>query len=113
MNDFAFKEVFGNNELITKEFLNDVLPISEIKEVNVMKNNFTPTSTEGKNRSVDVICKLDTGIIVVVEIQVLREHDFCDRIVNYACRERARMISCSKSYQGKVDMSHRLIRSSM
>lgn len=80
--------------------LNDTLPIDEIKESNIDKRNtFGRESEDGKASKVDVICKLDEDAVVIVEVQVLKEKDFQDRIFNYACRAYTVQVKEGRDYE--------------
>lgn len=82
-----FKHIFGNDDNIpiTRRFIQDVtgLEVHEITFVDpYLKQDF---SSESK-RIVDVLCKLDTGEKILIEIQRASQANFCRRILYYSCK---------------------------
>ena len=78
MNDVAFKFIFGKEERkrITIDFLNAVLEESlghEIKDITFRQSEMLPDSDEGKMSRLDIVCALDTGELVDVEVQVVNQ----------------------------------------
>jgi len=90
-NDFAFKRIFGTekNRDILIHFLNDILGFSgknEIKEVTFLKTIQDPEIAAQKQSIVDVLCKDDSGVRYIIEMQVAKTKGFEKRAQYYAAK---------------------------
>ena len=88
MNDVLFKFIFGKEERkhITIDFLNAVLEDSlayPITELNFTQTEFVPQDDSGKLTRFDVACKLDSGEVVDVEVQVINYQNMQRRTLYY------------------------------
>ena len=91
MNDVAFKFIFGKEERkqITIDFLNAVLHKSlahTIKDITFRQTEMLPDSDEGKLSRLDIVCALDTGELVDVEVQVINYRNMQRRTLFYWAR---------------------------
>ncbi len=91
MNDVAFKFIFGKEERkqITIDFLNTVLGKSlgqEIRNIVFRQTEMLPDGDEGKLSRLDVVCELDNGTLVDVEVQVVNERNMQRRTLFYWAR---------------------------
>ena len=91
MNDVAFKFIFGKEESkrITIDFLNAVLEKSlghEIKDITFRQSEMFPDGDEGKMSRLDIVCALDTGELVDVEVQVVNQQNMQRRTLFYWSR---------------------------
>ena len=82
--DVVFKKVFGENNDILGGFLADILeiPITDISELHVVKQELVPDDASGK------FCRLDLNLkvkdkLINVEIQLRRQEDYRDRALFY------------------------------
>lgn len=104
MNDVIFKFVFGKEERkqITIDFLNTVLaddlghPIGDIK-FNQTENS--PENDNDKLTRLDVVCTLDTGEKVDVEVQVANQHNITQRTLYYWSQMYLMSLPTGKNYQ--------------
>ena len=85
LNDLLFKYVFGREQskktLIA--FLNVFLRKDlkhKIKSLRFSQNEQVPDAKDGKSFLFDIACVLDSGAKVEIEVQVLNQHDFRNRI---------------------------------
>ena len=76
-NDVFFKFIFGRPERkqITIAFLNDLLEEElghEIKDLTFTNSEYVPDKESDKLACLDIVCALDSGEMVDVEMQVAR-----------------------------------------
>ena len=85
-DDVIFKRVFGmraNKDLLIA-LLNAVLDELDIRDLEYLSPETTGFDRNSKNSRMDLKCRLDNGMEVIVEVQVRNQHDFPDRAVYYA-----------------------------
>jgi predicted transposase/invertase (TIGR01784 family) len=97
-NDIAFRRIFGSekNKDILIHFINDVLELkgSEmIKEVSFLSTIQIPEIAAKKQSIVDVLCKDENGVQIIVEMQVSPQQGFEKRAQYYA----------AKAYSGQLN----------
>ena len=90
-NDFAFKRVFGTekNKDILIQFLNDILNhryIGQISEVTFLPPAQEPEVAASKQSIVDVLCRDQSGMQYIVEMQVAESAGFEKRAQFYASK---------------------------
>ncbi len=91
LNDHIFKHIFGREEakssLISflNAFLHDELE-QPIKDLNYLNNESLGVLEDGKKIFFDIACTLDNGAVVDVEVQVMDNKDFSERITWYLAK---------------------------
>ena len=84
-NDFAFKKIFGSEQHknILISFLNGILydGKSTIQDLDILNPYLAPRIRGVKDTYLDVKAKLDSGISVIIEMQVLNVEGFEKRIL--------------------------------
>ena len=88
MDDLLFKFVFGKEERrhFTIDFLNSVLSESlghRISDIEFSPTEQIPYNKADKAPRLDVACRLDTGELVDVEVQVVNRHNMDKRTLAY------------------------------
>ena len=88
MNDLLFKFIFGKEERrhFTIDFLNSVLSESlghMINDIEFRPTEQIPYNKADKAPRFDVACRLDTGELVDVEVQVANRHNMDKRTLAY------------------------------
>ena len=102
-NDVFFKFIFGRPERkqITIAFLNDLLEEElghEIKDLTFTNSEYVPDKESDKLARLDIVCALDSGEKVDVEMQVANEHNIQKRSLFYWSRMYANSFSKGKVY---------------
>lgn len=90
-NDVAFHRIFGNekNKDILIHFINDVLELKDgdrIKEVTFLPTIQVPEIAAKKQSIVDVLCKDENGVQLIIEMQVSPQEGFEKRAQYYAAK---------------------------
>ena len=100
VRDAAFKRVFGNNDGFAREALRDlinameVLDGAKVAEVASIEPSEQPEFLEGRTIIYDVMCTLDNGDRVVIELQKAPMRTLIvDRMVGYVARQYDRQWS--------------------
>ncbi|MDN5248291.1 MAG: Rpn family recombination-promoting nuclease/putative transposase [Wolbachia endosymbiont of Tyrophagus putrescentiae] len=102
-NDIAFKRIFGTekNKDILIHFLNDILGftgVNEIKEIEFLSTIQDPEIASKKQSIVDVLCKDENGIQVIVEMQIAKTKGFEKRAQYYAAKAYSRQADKGDQY---------------
>ena len=102
-NDVFFKFIFGRPERkqITLAFLNDLLKEElghEIKDLTFTNSEYVPDKASDKLARLDIVCALDSGEKVDVEMQVANEHNIQKRSLFYWSRMYANSFSKGRVY---------------
>ena len=87
-NDVAFRRIFGSedNKDILIHFVNDVLELKgkdKIKEVTFLSTIQIPEIASKKQSVVDVLCKDENGVQLIIEMQVSPQEGFEKRAQYY------------------------------
>ncbi len=87
-NDALFKYIFANNEHkdVTIAFLNSILGSElghEIKDLDFLPTETIAEQKDGRTCRLDVLCKLDSGEQVNIEMQRLNSDDMVRRSLDY------------------------------
>ena len=87
--DVAFKRVFAQpvNKDILIALLGTVLPELRITTLSYLDKEKPGFWRKAKKSAFDVLCEVDAGKKVIIEMQVLEEKDFRDRTLYYASQE--------------------------
>ena len=86
LSDFGFKRLFGHEEIMIP-FLNAVMNLENpIKSLEYIDKELQPEAVNGRNIIFDMLCKLDSGEEVIVEMQDARQKHFGERILFYMSR---------------------------
>lgn len=90
-NDVAFRRIFGSekNKDILIHFLNDILGftgVNEIKDIEFLSTIQDPEIASKKQSIVDVLCRDENGVQVIVEMQVAKSQGFEKRAQYYAAK---------------------------
>ncbi|MDN5247767.1 MAG: Rpn family recombination-promoting nuclease/putative transposase [Wolbachia endosymbiont of Tyrophagus putrescentiae] len=102
-NDIAFKRIFGTekNKDILIHFLNDILgfaDVNKIKEIEFLSTIQDPEIASKKQSIVDVLCKDENDIQVIVEMQIAKTKGFEKRAQYYAAKAYARQADKGDQY---------------
>jgi predicted transposase/invertase (TIGR01784 family) len=97
-NDVAFRRIFGSekNKDILIHFINDILELKDsdrVKEVSFLSTIQVPEIAAKKQSIVDVLCKDENGVQIIVEMQVSPQQGFEKRAQYYA----------AKAYSGQLN----------
>jgi predicted transposase/invertase (TIGR01784 family) len=96
-NDIAFRRIFGSekNKDILIHFINDVLELKggdKVKEVTFLSTIQIPEIAAKKQSVVDVLCKDENGVQIIVEMQVSPQAGFEKRAQYYAAKAYSRQL---------------------
>ncbi|WP_264705182.1 Rpn family recombination-promoting nuclease/putative transposase [Wolbachia endosymbiont (group A) of Gymnosoma rotundatum] len=102
-NDISFKRIFGTekNKDILIHFLNDILGFtgkSTIKDIEFLSTIQDPDIASKKQSIVDVLCRDENGLQVIVEMQVAKTKGFEKRAQYYAAKAYSRQASKGDQY---------------
>ncbi|QMV46173.1 Rpn family recombination-promoting nuclease/putative transposase [Wolbachia pipientis] len=102
-NDISFKRIFGTekNKDILIHFLNDILGFtskSAIKDVEFLSTIQDPDIASKKQSIVDVLCRDENGLQVIVEMQVAKTKGFEKRAQYYAAKAYSRQADKGDQY---------------
>ncbi|WP_341817121.1 Rpn family recombination-promoting nuclease/putative transposase [Wolbachia endosymbiont (group A) of Agelastica alni] len=102
-NDISFKRIFGTekNKDILIHFLNDILGFtgkSTIKDIEFLSTIQDPDIASKKQSIVDVLCRDENGLQVIVEMQVAKTKGFEKRAQYYAAKAYSRQADKSDQY---------------
>ena len=100
-NDVAFRRIFGSekNKDILIHFINDVLELKSgdrIKEVTFLPTIQIPEIAAKKQSVVDVLCKDENGVQLIIEMQVSPQEGFEKRAQYYAAKAYSRQLNKGK-----------------
>ncbi|QOD38039.1 Rpn family recombination-promoting nuclease/putative transposase [Candidatus Wolbachia massiliensis] len=103
-NDIAFRRIFGTekNKDILIHFLNDILGLTgkdEIKEIEFLSTIMDAEIASKKQSIVDVLCRDENGVQVIVEMQVAKTKGFEKRAQYYAAKAYSRQADKGEQYQ--------------
>ncbi|OAM04568.1 MAG: transposase [Wolbachia endosymbiont of Dactylopius coccus] len=102
-NDISFKRIFGTekNKDILIHFLNDILGFtgkSVIKDIEFLSTIQDPDIASKKQSIVDVLCRDENGLQVIVEMQVAKTKGFEKRAQYYAAKAYSRQADKGDQY---------------
>ncbi len=102
-NDIAFRRIFGTekNKDILIHFLNDILGFtgkSTIKDIEFLSTIQDPDIASKKQSIVDVLCRDENGLQVIVEMQVAKTKGFEKRAQYYAAKAYSRQADKGDQY---------------
>ncbi|HJK86916.1 MAG TPA: Rpn family recombination-promoting nuclease/putative transposase [Candidatus Megaira endosymbiont of Nemacystus decipiens] len=105
-NDVAFKRIFGSedNKNILIRFINDILGLKgaeEVKSVQFLSPVQDPEISCKKQSVVDVLCKDQSGVQFIVEMQVAPQVGFEKRAQYYASKAYSRQLNKGQRDDGK------------
>ena len=105
--DITFKKLFGTQERanLTKDFLNAVLEkkIGErIKTVTITDPANLPETIDKKKSFVDVNCVDQNDKKYIIEMQVINEYDFVERVQYYVSLAISRQLKAGDEYKQLV-----------
>ena len=88
MNDQVFKFVFGKKQrkAIAIDFINAVLQNefgSPVKDLEYEEQELSAEKHGGKESRLDVVCRLDNGALVDIEVQLLDQKNIAQRVLYY------------------------------
>jgi predicted transposase/invertase (TIGR01784 family) len=100
-NDVAFRRIFGSekNKDILIHFINDILELKErdkIKEITFLPTIAVPEIAAKKQSVVDVLCKDENGVQLIIEMQVAPQEGFEKRAQYYAAKAYSRQLNKGK-----------------
>ena len=97
-NDVAFRRIFGTekNKDILIHFINDVLELKNgdrIKDVTFLPTIQIPEIAAKKQSIIDVLCKDENGVQLIIEMQVSPQEGFEKRAQYYAAKAYSRQLN--------------------
>jgi predicted transposase/invertase (TIGR01784 family) len=100
-NDVAFRRIFGSekNKDILLHFVNDVLELKDgdkIKEITFLPTIQIPEIASKKQSVIDVLCKDEKGVQLIIEMQVSPQEGFEKRAQYYAAKAYSRQLNKGK-----------------
>jgi predicted transposase/invertase (TIGR01784 family) len=100
-NDLTFKRIFGEHPDLLKSFLNSLMPLEEhrqIESLEYLRAEQVPENPAKKNSIVDVRCRDSTGRQFIVEMQMLWNSTFSNRMVFNASKAYVRQLDKRQHY---------------
>lgn len=101
--DFAFKKIFGSSESkdILISFLNAMVYNSEpmIQDLEIIDPYLAPKVTGLKDTYLDVKAQLNTGEIVIIEMQVINVEAFRKRVLYNAAKTYSLQLDVGQGYR--------------
>ncbi|WCR54277.1 MAG: hypothetical protein PG981_001299 [Wolbachia endosymbiont of Ctenocephalides orientis wCori] len=102
-NDVAFRRIFGSekNKDILIHFLNDILGftgVNEIKDIEFLSTIQDHEIASKKQSIVDVLCRDENGVQVIVEMQVAKTSGFEKRAQYYAAKAYSKQADKGDQY---------------
>ncbi len=100
-NDIAFRRIFGSekNKDILIHFINDILELKDsdkVKEITFLPTIAVPEIAAKKQSVVDVLCKDENGVQLIIEMQVSPQEGFEKRAQYYAAKAYSRQLNKGK-----------------
>lgn len=104
MNDQVFKFVFGKKQrkAIAIDFINAVLQNefgSPVKDLEYEEQELSAEKHNGKESRLDVVCRLDNGALVDIEVQLLDQKNIAQRVLYYWAGEYRDVIPRGGGYR--------------
>lgn len=104
MNDQVFKFVFGKKQrtAIAIDFINAVLQNefgSPVKDLEYEEQELSAEKHDGKESRLDVVCRLDNGALVDIEVQLLDQKNIAQRVLYYWAGEYRDVIPRGGGYR--------------
>ncbi|MDR1103143.1 MAG: Rpn family recombination-promoting nuclease/putative transposase [Tannerella sp.] len=100
-NDLPFKRIFGEHQDLLKSFLNALMPLDkdqQIVSLEYLPAEQVPENPLKKDSIVDVRCKDNYGRQFIVEMQMLWENSFTNRMVFNASKAYVRQLDKNEKY---------------
>ncbi|MDR0700617.1 MAG: Rpn family recombination-promoting nuclease/putative transposase, partial [Tannerella sp.] len=100
-NDLIFKRIFGEHPNLLKSFLNALMPLKadqRIESLEYLPSEQVPDNPAKKNSIVDVRCMDNYGRQFIVEMQMLWNSSFSNRLVFNASKAYVRQLEKSQRY---------------
>jgi predicted transposase/invertase (TIGR01784 family) len=100
-NDIAFRRIFGSekNKDILIHFINDILELKDsdrVREVSFLSTIQVPEIAAKKQSIVDVLCRDENGVQIIVEMQVSPQQGFEKRAQYYAAKAYSSQLNKGK-----------------
>ena len=97
--DPVFKRIFGQEKEILMELINAIIqPAEPVIDIEYLPQELLPDGPDGKGSIVDVRCLDSKRIHFILEIQVIRQQSFQERVLYYASKTYGRQLLKSKNY---------------
>lgn len=101
--DVSFKKVFGNekNKDITISFLNDILRYEGdkiIEDLEILNGDQLPHAKDRKSCAIDVMCRDKAGKQYIIEMQLLKQTGFAQRLEFYASKAYSEQLFQGEEY---------------
>jgi predicted transposase/invertase (TIGR01784 family) len=100
-NDLVFKKIFGEHPDLLVSFLNALMPLGPeqlIESVEYLPAELIPDNPAKKYSIVDVRCKDNTGRHFIVEMQMVWNKEFFNRMVFNVAKAYVRQLSKGENY---------------
>ena len=98
--DPVFKRIFGQEKEILMELINAIIqPTEPVIDIEYLSQELLPDGPDGKGSIVDVRCLDSKRRHFILEIQVIRQQSFQERVLYYASKTYGRQLLKSKKYE--------------
>jgi len=98
--DLVFKRIFGQEKEILIELINSIIqPIDPVIDIEYLSLELLPEGKEGKNSIVDVRCLDLKKRNFILEIQLLQQISFQERVLYYASKTYGKQLLKGRKYE--------------
>ncbi len=98
--DLVFKRIFGQEKEILIELINGIIqPIDPVIDIEYLSLELLPEGKEGKNSIVDVRCLDLKKRNFILEIQLLQQISFQERVLYYASKTYGKQLLKGRKYE--------------
>lgn len=98
--DLVFKRIFGQEKTILIELINAIIqPPEPVIDIEYLSPDLLPDGKEGKASIVDVRCLDSRRRHFILEIQVIRQQSFQERVLYYASKTYGKQLLKGKKYE--------------
>lgn len=97
--DLVFKRIFGQEKMILIELINAIIqPPEPVIDIEYLAPDLLPDAKDGKLSIVDVRCLDSKRRHFILEIQVIRQQSFQERVLYYASKTYGKQLPKGKKY---------------
>lgn len=97
--DLVFKRIFGQEKMILIELINAIIqPPEPVIDIEYLAPDLLPDAKDGKLSIVDVRCLDSKRRYFILEIQVIRQQSFQERVLYYASKTYGKQLPKGKKY---------------
>jgi predicted transposase/invertase (TIGR01784 family) len=100
LTDLVFKRIFGQEKMILIELINAIIqPAEPVIDIEYLAPDLLPDGKDGKVSIVDVRCLDSKRRHFILEIQVVRQQSFQERVLYYASKTYGKQLPKGKKYE--------------